>query len=300
MNPLELKARYEKGENITSLLRNEKGSAVNTDDIIELAYDLQSGSYVRGMKENADVSRKRTLYTGEVVDVIKSYCPKPRSFFKGGAGECVTLVPMLQQIQHPIDHVRGIDLCWSRLGYGRKWLAENGLAHVELAMGTLSEIPFTDNSFEVVVTSHSMEPNGGRERDILSELYRISGSYLFIAEPCYELASEEGKARMDKLGYVKGLEQAARELGFDVVENRPLQHSMSPLNPTSVLVIRKEASVAPKPVYACPKSKRELTRFDSCFYSNEQLAAYPVIEGIPCLRSSAAIVASKLPELRGE
>ena len=297
MNPLELKARYERGENISSLLRQSKGTSQNTDEIIELAYDLQSGTYVKGMKEEMETFNLRWAYTGEIVDVIKQYCPAPRSFFKGGAGECVTLVPMLKHLACHIRHVRGVDMCWSRLAYGRNWLRENELDHVQLAMGTLSEIPFVENAFDVAVTSHSMEPNGGREEEILMELHRITGNYLFIAEPCYELADEAGKARMDRLGYVKNLEGIARRLGYNVVENRPLKSPMNPLNPTSVLVISKVAGCDETPVYACPVSKQKLRLYQSCYYSEENLCAYPVIEGIPCLRRSAAIVASKLPAL---
>lgn len=300
MKPLELKALYEKGENISSFLRQSTGVTQNTDSIIELVYDLQSGSYVKGMKEQPEISALRWDYTGEVVDIIKQYCPAPKSFFKGGAGECVTLVPMLKHLACDIRHVRGLDMCWSRLAYGRDWLKVNNFDHVQLAMGTLSEIPFIDNAFDIVVTSHSMEPNGGREEEILKELYRISGNYLFLAEPCYEIASEEAKARMDRLGYVKNLEGTARRLGYKVVEKRTLNASMNPLNPTVVLVISKEAELANVPEYACPVSKQKLSHFNSCYYSNENLCAYPIIEGIPCLRKSAAIVASKLPEIVGK
>ena len=300
MKPTELKSRFEQGENISSLLREAQGRSENTDEIIELTYDLQSGDYVKGMQENPEIAQRKWDYTAELTAIIKEFCPTPTSLFKGGTGECVTLVPILKQFNCAIEHVRGIDMCWSRLAYGQRWLAENGLDHVELAMGTLSAIPFIDNAFDAVVTSHSMEPNGGRETEILTELYRIAGNYLFLAEPGYEIASEAGKARMDRLGYVKGLEQTARDLGFEVIDNRPLQTSMNPLNPTSVLVIKKPAALVPQPEYACPSSKLKLQRFDTCFYSNEYLCAYPIIEGLPCLRQSAAVISSKLPDISGK
>jgi hypothetical protein len=83
MNPLEIKDRYQKGENITRLLRDSKGIDHNTDEIIELAYDLQSGTYVDEMKEKSDSADRKWKYTGEVVDIIKKYCPAPKSFLKG-------------------------------------------------------------------------------------------------------------------------------------------------------------------------------------------------------------------------
>lgn len=299
LKPTDIKTLYDQGENITHLLRQSDQSGINTDEIIELAYDLQSGSYSKLMLDDVGTSNKRSAYISEVVGIIKKYCPEPKSLFKGGTGECVTLVPMLKGFDCEIAHIRGLDISWSRLAYGRHWLAQNNLKHVQLAMGALSHIPFLDCSFDIVVTSHAMEPNGGREEEILRELHRIAGNFIFLSEPCYEIADQAGQDRMDKLGYVKDLEGTARRLGFNVVEKCILKHSMNPLNPTAVLVIAKPTNLISHPVYACPLSKKRLTQYDSCYYSNEYLCAYPIIEGIPCLRQSAAIVASKLPDLSG-
>jgi len=297
MTPKELKIKYLKGENITHILRDQYASNTNTDNIIELAYDLQSGNYVKGMKGDNETYNLRDKYIEEVINVIKKYSPSPKSFFKGGVGEAVTLTPMLKKMQHHIDHVFGIDMCWSRLAHGKQWLTENNLPHVNLAMGTLSEIPFEDNSFEIVVTSHSMEPNGGREEEILKELYRIAGQYLFICEPCYEIASAEGKARMDNLGYVKNLALISQNLGYNIIDNVIINNTMNPLNPTSVLIIKKGESFSNNPKYACPVSKEQLIKYDSCYYSQEMLCAYPIIEGIPSLRKTSAVICSQLPDI---
>jgi hypothetical protein len=42
--PRELQALYKQGKNITQLLKEERGLQCNTDEIIEIAYDLQTGS----------------------------------------------------------------------------------------------------------------------------------------------------------------------------------------------------------------------------------------------------------------
>ena len=72
-------------------------------------------------------------------------------------------------------------------------------------VGNMFHIPFADNSIDIVYTSHSMEPNGGREKEAMAELYRVAGKYLVLLEPSYELATDDGKQRMDRLGYVKGM-----------------------------------------------------------------------------------------------
>lgn len=297
MTPKELKEKYLNGDNITHILRELYASKENTDAIIELAYDLQSGNYVKGMKDEHKTFELRDKYIEEVMTVIKEYTPAPKSFFKGGVGEAVTLTPMLQKMSKHIEHVYGVDMCWSRLAHGKKWLKENNLSHVNLAMGTLSDIPFENNAFEVVVTSHSMEPNGGREQEILQELYRIAGRYLFLCEPCYEIACDEGRDRMDRLGYVKKLQKTAEELGYKVIDNVTVKNTMNPLNPTAILIIEKGQVFSDSPQYACPSSKTKLQKYQSCYYSEEMLCAYPIIEGIPSLRKTSAVICSQLPEI---
>ena len=51
---LEAKSIYQKGENVTNYLRQKFGSEVNTSEIIEIAYDLQAGSYVENVESNFD------------------------------------------------------------------------------------------------------------------------------------------------------------------------------------------------------------------------------------------------------
>ena len=47
---------YSRGENVTSLLRRQLGLEFNTEQIIEIAYDLQAGSYIEFLKYDARTS----------------------------------------------------------------------------------------------------------------------------------------------------------------------------------------------------------------------------------------------------
>ena len=51
---LKAKEAYSKGENITAVLKNYYNSEKNNDEIIEIAYDLQTGSYVDFYKKNIE------------------------------------------------------------------------------------------------------------------------------------------------------------------------------------------------------------------------------------------------------
>ena len=50
----ELKKAYDEGKNISKLLRDKFNFKENSSDIIEIAYDLQSGSYINTLEKNFD------------------------------------------------------------------------------------------------------------------------------------------------------------------------------------------------------------------------------------------------------
>src|SRR5437763_14892597 len=103
-------------------------------------------------------------------------------------------------------------------------------ADLRVMRAELSSIPLPSSSVDVVTTSHALEPNGGREREIIAELVRIARRKLVLFEPCYEMASPEAKARMESLGYIRGLTKLAdRVTSLEIVDN--------PLNPTACFVI---------------------------------------------------------------
>jgi histidinol-phosphate/aromatic aminotransferase/cobyric acid decarboxylase-like protein len=104
----------------------------------------------------------------------------------------------------------------------------------------LAAIPLSDNSVDVVTTNHAIEPNGGREVEILFELLRIAKRKIVLFEPCYEIATDEGKARMRQHGYVRDLRGHLEELGAKVESLTPLKTVHNPLNPTACIVVACE------------------------------------------------------------
>lgn len=292
----EVKKIYENGGNVSKFLREKLGLTYNNDKIIELTYDLQSGSYVEDVStEESRLFKKR--YTDEMAGIIHNVCPNIRSMLKGGTGECITLTGILKAYPNHIKHVHGFDMCWSRIGYGQKYLIDNHLEGINLCTGSLSEPPFKDNAFQMVVTSHSMEPNGGREKEILESLYRVSGQWLVLFEPSYQHASEDGKIRMEELGYVKNIHQVAEDLGYEVVDHFPLKNYLNPLNPTAVTIIKKNEEILDEPEYACPISLKPLVKTSDGYFSERAMCLYPEIMGLPCLKKENAIIASKYPVL---
>ena len=297
--PRELQQLYRSGANICGHLRAERGLETNNREIIEIAYDLQSGSYVEAMRDPA-VAAHKADYAIRIASVIAEHLPQPRSILEAGVGEATTLSGVLREVRsnassRPLEAF-GFDLSWSRLKLAQQWLRDNRVQDVELCTGDLCNIPFAENGVDVVYTAHSVEPNGGQEEGILEELYRITRRLLVLVEPGYEFACEEGKRRMERHGYCRGLADYARDAGWDVAEHRLLGTSANPLNPSAVTVIRKSNGVqgadTGSDVYACPWTRSPLQRGENVWFSPENLSVYPVIGGIACLRRENAIMAS--------
>jgi uncharacterized protein YbaR (Trm112 family) len=292
--PRELQALYEQGTNISALLREEQGLQRNTREIIEIAYELQTGSYTAAMQA-VQMATHKSEYAREIANTIRALC-QPESILEAGVGEATTLSGVLQHLGADIDSF-GFDLSWSRVAYAKRWLQSQGLTGATLCTGDLFHIPFADSSIDVVYTSHSIEPNGGGEEPILQELYRVSRKFLILLEPGFELAGAEARLRMESHGYCKDLNGKAKRLGLNVVKHELFPHAANPLNPTAITIIKKDsASARPAHILACPKFKTPLEAIGEMLFSPEALVVYPVVAGIPCLRIENGILASKYKE----
>lgn len=294
LTPRELKELYQQGKNISAILRSEEGTQSNTEENIEVSYDLQSGSYIDAMRSPAMMAHKQK-YTAEIVRIISSLC-HPESILEAGVGEATTLSEVIRRLPNQDIRAYGFDLCWSRIAYAKQWLTERAVSDVTLCTGSLFHIPFCDNSVDVVYTSHTIEPNGGNETPILKELYRVARQYLILLEPGYELAGSDARKRMEQHGYCKDLIGVARNLNQKVITHELFPHTANPLNPTAITIIEKQpktrARVISTDVLACPKFKTPLQKKGDIFFSPEALCVYPVLAGIPCLRLENSIIAS--------
>lgn len=295
--PRELRDLYRQGHNIAALMRREQGVDGNTPAIIEMAYDLQAGSYIAALDDPAAAELK-ARYTAEIAQLLFRL-GEPTSILEAGVGEATTLAGVVGHLGGATAAL-GFDLSWSRVATARRWLDEQALGQVTLFTASLAEIPLGDASVDIVYTSHSIEPNGGAEEPILRELYRVAARYLVLLEPEYDLASDEGRRRMEAHGYCRHLAATARKLGWEVVEHAPWPHVANPLNPTALTVIRKgDAPPADAPHLVCPRYKTPIEPRGGMLFSPEALVVYPIVGGIPCLRVENGVVASRYDELVG-
>lgn len=167
-----------------------------------------------------------------------------KSIMECGVGEATTLSGVLKRLDmSKLAQIFGFDVSWSRIKYADKCLkamnSEETYQKVQLFTADMFHIPMKNNSVDLVYTAYSVEPNGGKEKEILEELYRVSGEYLILIEPAYELAGEAARKRMLEHGYVTRLYDTALELGYQVLSYELLHADINQLNPTGVMIIKK-------------------------------------------------------------
>jgi hypothetical protein len=301
---LAAKRGYEAGENVTELLRRQQNVIYNTPEIIEAAYDLQSGSYIEHVEKNfADAS----LYTGELAAILDKHVGPGKSMLDIGTGELTTLSLLVKQFKNKPESIYAFDISWSRvykgLSFAKKTLGPD-YDRLTPFVGDVSEIPLRGKSINVTTSSHALEPNGSNLRDLMGELFRVTADKLVLFEPSYEDNSAEGKQRMDRLGYIKNIDGVVKELGGKLIEKLQIQNISNPLNPTYCFVITpptvsdqpSTVSTGGPSIFSAPGTDHELRLLGDFYFSNDTGFCFPSLKSIPILKSNAAVLASALIE----
>ena len=286
-----IKEIYANGGNIIKYLKSIGNNKQNTIEDILISYDLQSGSYIKGFAKNPEFKNNYCTSLAKIIDSLGVF----NSIIEVGVGEATTLNTLIRKLTNKPFEVLGLDISWSRLKFAKEFLSDFDFKNVTLFTANLFEIPLLENSVDIVYTSHSIEPNGGKEKEALKELYRITGKYLILLEPSFEFANDEARTRMQEHGYVTKLHSTALELGYKIIEHRLFDYFSNPLNPTGIIIIEKESSNYNNPDLICPISLTKLTKYnESLLYSEHSFLAYPIIEEIPCLLKENSILATHL------
>ncbi|MBU3142320.1 methyltransferase domain-containing protein [Clostridium sp. CF012] len=287
-----VKQLYLENTNIIKHLKETEGNNYNSIEDIMISYDFQAGTYSKAYKEDSLFSNKYCFELAQCIGNLGKY----NSLLEVGIGEATTLAPLILSLENKPNKCYGFDISWSRIKYAKQFLNDLKISNVELFTGDLFCTPFKDNSIDIVYTSHSIEPNGGKEKEALMELYRITNKYLILLEPSYEFANEESKERMLSHGYVTNLYSTAKKLGYNVIEHKLFGICSNPLNPTGLIIIEKNLNSEVLNPLCCPVTKTDIVKKNNAYFSEESLLAYPIIDEIPCLLSQNAIIATKFLE----
>jgi SAM-dependent methyltransferase len=289
------KAAYLQGQNITNFLRARKSEQANTVDIIEFAYDLQAGTDIARLKS---CPQQTAAYCSELSDILGQYVKSTDSLLDIGTGEMTTLALVLSKLANKPKEIFAFDLSWSRIAKGAEFFAKSAKFHnnVNVFVADISAIPLNSCSIDIITSSHALEPNGAIINILLKELFRVAKKRLVLFEPCYEINSEEGKRRMEELGYIQNFEGVVVELGGKVVEQIRIENLSNPLNPTVCFVIeagsgRTEPS---KPRYSVPGTDFHLELLDNVYFSRDLGLSFPILRNIPILREKFGIISTAL------
>jgi len=289
-----LKKLYDQRENIIQHLKQNTGEEANSTSDILISYDFQAGSYIQSYYNNRILRDDFASNFAKVINGLGSL----DSMLEAGVGEAVMLGNLITRLKQRPKDVYAFDLSWSRIKYGQEFLKSLNVDDVNLFTGDMFCMPFKENAIDLVYTIHAVEPNGGREREALTELYRVAKKYVVLIEPAFELADETAKQRMLSHGYVTNLYGTAKELGYKVIEYRLFEVNLNPLNPVGLMIIQKDDNHAELEeqrdtnILCCPITKTSMELKGAAYYSTEGMLAYPILEQVPCLLPQNAIVAT--------
>jgi hypothetical protein len=284
-----MRAAFAQGENAMEYARRMLGRKENISVATLIAYDLQAGSYVRYALSDPESKRR---WCSQLAGLVAAHLPSGGSVMEVGSGEATTLAGVLGELPQRPGAALGFDISWSRCAHGRGWLRQMA-QQAELFVADLFHIPLANASVDVVYTSHSLEPNGGREHAALIELLRVARRAVVLVEPIYELAGPAARERMQNQGYVRNLKATAEALGCAVVDYRLLDFYVNPLNPSGVVcIVKPDSGVPDLPVWRCPLTHAPLVRSDAAFSSPDTGLIYPVLDAIPLLCRDHAVLAS--------
>lgn len=289
-----LRQAYARNENITKLLMEQ--DCLERQEIIEIAYDIQSGSYIESAQDNPELLKR---YAREIHELCKDFICDSDLILDCGAGELTTLSALSQHLPE-CARLLACDISLSRLHLGRRFaesvMKTDLVLTLELFVADMGRMPLADNSVDVVFTSHALEPNHGREANLLSELLRIARRHLILFEPSWEHGSESIRARMDEHGYVRDLPRHIEEAGGQLISVQPLPHPLNPMNPTYCYIVEVTNPVrhqkSSKIQFQCPRSGASLQKRQNYLWGMDGGWVYPEIEGISCLRTKHGVLMS--------
>ena len=296
------KRAYKDGINITEILRSQQNLNSNTPEIIETAYDLQAGSYIK-----AELNKPNKAHGSELAGILDDHVTETASLLDIGTGELTTLSNVLVRLKNMPKAVYACDISWSRIYKGiayAKGVIGINFKPETVFVADINEIPLLDKSVNITTSSHALEPNGGKLEALMSELFRVTKDKLVLFEPCYEINTEDGQRRMEKLGYIKNIDGVVDTLGGKVTEKIRIKNLSNPLNPTVCFIIIPPANkrafadniCGPQTCFSVPGTNLPLKKVEDYYFSDQVGLCYPTLKGVPILKSNTAIMASALCE----
>lgn len=262
-----------KDKNFNKYLR--KNSTLSESEIIQLSYDFQSGDYIK--KYNLELVRKNLT---PVIDEINK-TTNIRTLLDFGSGELTSFSYVLEKLHKSDIKFFACDISFNRLFLGSQLLEKKKLLNssINLFCNDFHKLPFFDNSIDIIITNHAIEPNKSNAEKIILELYRVARKKLILQEPNYDIACESGKKRMLSNNYVVNLSQILKKNGyqFEIIKTK---YNFNDLNPSSLYVIKKNTRKRSNCKFICKESMKNLSHVKNFYFSKETGIVYPILNNI--------------------
>jgi ubiquinone/menaquinone biosynthesis C-methylase UbiE len=245
------------------------------------------------VNENQWLATHEVNKFNQISEIISNVINKEQSKLRVleiGVGEGRTLSLLRDSILKKNKHIEiewfGIDLTFERINN----LKVNFEINTSMASG--NELPYADNSFDIVFTHHVLEQIPRDFGEVIKEANRVGLVYLCM-EPSIEVADLEGKINMLTKDHLVGVQKFLKSNYPDYKTVTPTAVAKA-ANPTMYYILdnRKQSEVA-EFNYMCPYSKQRLLEHGGSLITENSKYAYPIINGIPLLNSNFRVDISK-------
>lgn len=289
------KKRHYLKKNIQQFFKNKYDRV----DTIKVAYDTQSGDYIKYFEKLSNKTIKKIYFP--IIETIQDNFKTSKTILDFGCGELTTSYYIFNNLKKKIFKYYANDNSLNRLIVGRNYLKrkfdKNNYKKFELFCNSQYKLPFKDNSIDLVLTIHSLEPNNKIKKKIIKELFRVSRHGMILMEPHYEISSIKQKKRMNKYGYIKGIGKTFKDLGLNHKIIKKKYHINKDNISSLFIVFKKKNAKKNKVSYVDPLDLSKLINYGEYLYSKNNFRIFPIIDKIKIFNNDTQLF---LPSIKSK
>jgi len=279
---------YSKKQNVQKFI--EKKYNIPRSAVINISYNIQSGSYINFFRK-LSLKNKKKIYE-PFIKCINEFFPEKKEILDFGCGELTSSHYFFKNIKN-IKKFFANDVSLNRILIGQKYvkkiISKKSFKKFKIFCSAHDQLPFLDNSIDLIITNHVLEPNNKYKIKILKELLRVSRLGLCLMEPHYEISSIKQKKRMCKLGYIRNIEKTFKKLNYQCLIQRKEFH-LNKNNISSIFIVRKKKPLKKNSSqFVDLTTKKKLLIKNNFFYSKENFRLYPCFNNIPIFSDESQI-----------
>jgi ubiquinone/menaquinone biosynthesis C-methylase UbiE len=240
---------------------------------VKKKYDQISGTYIHDIEKN-NVKFYAELNDGTVVkckgnihkyygDIISRIIKqtKSKSFLEVGAGELTQfklICDFLKKINYKVKETCGLDISFKRLLVGKSYLKKNKNEISYIVQGNAAELPFANDSFDLIYTCHCLEQVPVLFKKSINEMLRVAKNYVVLIEPSYELSNKLTANYIYYKGYIQINEKLLGNIKHKYFKRIKLPFRQY-LNGAELVIYKKKKKIKKTKVkFICPITKKNI------------------------------------------